>query len=64
MQHMDAPDWKVKIPDTSDWECALFGGHFGQGLVYAPTKGSEPNWFWRLMQFLAFGNRWRRSKGG
>lgn len=41
------------LPEPSDWECHLFGG-----LVWHPLKGQEPNAFWRLMQYLCFGNRW------
>lgn len=48
---MDPIEW-------SDWECQLFGGTT-HGLVWRPVKGDEPNWFWRWMQFIAFGNRWR-----
>ena len=51
----------LTVPEQSDWECGLFGSDFFvNGLVYIPAKGNEPNWFWRLMQYLIFGNRWRR----
>jgi len=47
--------------EYSDWECALFGGGFnGGGFVWVPNKGCVPNKFWRLMQFLVFGNEWRK----
>ena len=48
--------------ELSDWECQLFGT--GQhGFVYTPIKGHEPNWFWRWMQYICFGNKWvRRAK--
>lgn len=26
--------------------------------MWAPAKGKEPNFFWRWMQFICFGNRW------
>jgi len=61
MATVNIPDYRFRIPETGDWECALFGGHFGRDLVYIPTKGGESNRFWRLMQFLAFGNRWRKK---
>ena len=41
----------------SDWECRLFGGG-ERGLVWHPVKDTEPNWFWRKMQYLIFGNEW------
>jgi hypothetical protein len=44
-------------PEYSDWECQLFGTG-ENGIVYRPLKGKEPNWFWRWMQYLLFGNRW------
>lgn len=43
----------------SDWECALFGM---ESHTIRPKKGEVPNWFWRWMQFIAFGNRWRRRR--
>ena len=47
--------------EYSDWECALFGGGFN-GFVWVPNKGCVPNRFWRLMQFLVFGNKWRKKE--
>jgi hypothetical protein len=43
-------------PERSDWQCHLFGTQ--NEFVLRPLKGKEPNWFWRAMQFYAFGNRW------
>ena len=51
-----APATQWNIPEPSDWECELYGT--GRNMVFRPTKGNEPNWFWRQMQYLAFGNRW------
>ena len=48
----------LKNPEQSDWECELFG--VGRIMVLVPSKGKEPNSFWRLMQFLILGNRWKR----
>ena len=45
------------FPEPSEWECHLFGSG-ANGIVLTPNKGEEPNAFWRLMQYLAFGNRW------
>lgn len=46
-----------KEPELSDWSCYLFG--LGpRGLCFTPEKGKEPNAFWRLMQYICFGNEW------
>ncbi len=50
-----------RIPKPSDWECYLFGGG-PMGMVWNPTENEVPNWFWRKMQFLFFGNRWKKNK--
>ena len=55
------PDLNIlKLPEQSDWECEMFGT--GKCMVYRPTKGNEPNWFWRKMQYLCFGNKWVKRK--
>ena len=48
---------------VSKWRCYLFGGG-ESGLVWRPNEGDEPNWFWRWMQYLAFGNRWVHDDDG
>lgn len=48
------------LPEQSDWECELFGT--GQSLVLRPNKDKVPNWFWRQMQYLCFGNKWKKIK--
>jgi len=48
-------------PEYSEWKCHLFGGIDGDGLSWTPLKGCEPNWFWRKMQFVCFGNRWVKA---
>jgi hypothetical protein len=43
------------------WECELFGmpdGYFTLRLV----DGKQPNIFYRVMQRLLLGNRWKRIK--
>jgi hypothetical protein len=45
--------------ETSRWRCHMFGGHVG-GFIWRPYVGEVPNWFWRKMQFLCFGNRWEK----
>lgn len=54
----------IKLPEFSDWECYLFGGGdgFSFGLKWNPIKGHVPNFFWRWMQYLCFGHRWRKIK--
>jgi hypothetical protein len=47
------------VQEFSDWECELFGS--GQMIVLTPAKNNVPNRFWRLMQYLVFGNKWRKK---
>lgn len=49
-------------PPLSDWHCLLFGTTGTTGYAWTPIKGEEPNWFWRWMQYLCFGNRWVKDK--
>jgi len=51
---------QIQVPEYSEWNCYLFGATVGNGMAWRPTKGKHPNWFWRWMQFLCFGNRWVR----
>lgn len=51
----------VSPPKRSDWICYLFGTG-KDGLTLRPTKGHELNWFWRWMQYLCFGNEWKKEK--
>ena len=46
----------IETPEYSEWQCYVFG--MGTSLVVRPLKGEEPNWFWRKMQYLCFGNKW------
>jgi len=50
--------YNVNWPEPSNWECELFGT--GQSLVLRPNKDKVPNWFWRQMQYLCFGNKWKK----
>lgn len=52
------PVFSISLYENSEWYCHLFGGDDAYGLVWNPRKGDEPNWFWRKMQYLCFGNRW------
>jgi len=47
-------------PTPSGWECRLFGAADGDGLTWRPYEGNVPNFFWRFMQFVFFGNRWSK----
>ena len=48
----------IESPEYSEWQCHLFGGNSDNGISWRPLKGEEPNWFWRKMQYLCFGNKW------
>ena len=50
--------YELKLPQSSDWQCHLFGSTGSNGLTWTPREGCEPNWFWRKMQYLIFGNKW------
>ena len=53
-------DIYIKIePEKSEWTCHLFGG---SGIQWHPDKGDVPNFFWRWMQYLIFGNKWIKVK--
>lgn len=55
---------KVSIfsyPEPSGWKCEMFGTG-ENGMVFFPSKGSVPNAFWRLMQYLILGNKWKKIK--
>lgn len=52
----------ISEPELSGWVCYLFGNKPGKdGLVWKPYKGNSPCWFWREMQWLCFGNLWKRE---
>ena len=48
----------IQSPDYSEWQCHLFGSDGFGGIPWRPLKGQHPNWFWRKMQYLFFGNTW------
>ena len=45
----------ILIPEYSDWRCEMTSNFFIQ-----PLMGQEPNWFWRKMQYLVFGFKWKK----
>ena len=51
------PPITFEAPDYG-WECKLFGCE--EGIVLWRFEGEQPNAFWRLMQYLLIGNKWRR----
>lgn len=51
---------EIKMPEVheqSDWICELFG--VGHSFYMRPRKGKHPNFFWRWMQYIILGNKWR-----
>ena len=52
----------LKTPEYSEWICYLFGGEHDSGIGWRPLKGQHPNWFWRKMQYLMFGNNWVKDE--
>jgi len=50
----------LNIPRYSEWKCELFGTG-PTGIVFTPSEGNEPCWFWRWMQYICFGNKWVRK---
>ncbi len=50
----------VELPERSEWYCQLFG--MGEGLVFHPGENAIPNRFWRVMQYLFFGNKWIKEE--
>ena len=57
---MEPINYNINEYIPSGWACYLFGT--GEGIVLRPAKGFVPNWFWRKMQYLCFGNRWVKEK--
>ena len=53
---------KIETMENSDWRVELFGmGEYG--IVIHPAKQSPiPNFFWRWMQYICFGNKWIRKR--
>ena len=49
-------------PRSDEWQCYLFGSQECGGLVFHPIDGKHPNFFWRFMQYICFGNKWVRIK--
>lgn len=63
---MENDDLKVppgtnKPVEWSEWYCELFGAG-PTGISLNPRKGEEPNFFWRFMQYVCFGNKWKKRK--
>jgi hypothetical protein len=48
----------LDLHEYSEWQCHLFGSNSDNGISWRPLEGKEPNWFWRKMQYLCFGNKW------
>jgi len=53
----------VKTPESSEWQCYLFGNRPGSiGMIYIPPKGRVPNWFVRLAMRIFFDCLWVKNK--
>jgi len=59
-EHTIETKFDCKWPEYSEWTCHLFGGGTC-GITWTPLKGEHPNWFWRKMQYLCFGNKWEKK---
>ena len=42
------------IPENK-YECEMFGTD-----CWTWQSPTQPNWFWRWMQYICFGNKWRK----
>ncbi len=51
----------LELPKYSKWHCEMFGTG-PTGMVLRPEEGKEPNFFWRWMQYIIFGNKWIKDK--
>ena len=54
----------ITLEEHSEWKCYLFGHNIkGRNtIIWTPSKGCEPNWFWRKMQWLILGNKWVKGE--
>lgn len=50
---VDVSPHKIIQIEYSEWHC-----YITDNFVLRPEKGKEPIWFWRWMQYLAFGFKW------
>ena len=49
----------LKTPEPSEWRCYMFGNvPGGCGMVYRPSKGTEPSAFVRWMMKIFFACTW------
>lgn len=54
---------KIELTELPEWKCFLFGGtEKFSGICWLPPKGEHPNFFWRWMQYIFFGNKWVKIK--
>jgi len=54
-------EYKIPMPpELSDWQCQMFGSRNGNGIVYRPVKGDEPNAFQRWMSNVFFACKWEK----
>ena len=55
-------DYKIDVPEYSDWKCYLFGSTDVTGITYIPPKGKVPNWFVCWMMKICLGYTWIKEK--
>jgi hypothetical protein len=59
MSEIEEKEVIVMVENTHyTWKCYLFGKE--SAMVLSVKK--PPNFFWRWMQYLCFGNRWEKIK--
>lgn len=55
-------EFKLQLPEYSNWTCYLFGNRpGGSGLAYTPQKGQVPNRFVRFMMRICFDCYWVKT---
>ena len=50
----------VRAENPGKWYCEVFG--LGDLVHYYPDKNHVPNAWWRFMQYVIFGNKWKRIR--
>lgn len=51
-------EFKVIGRPKYTWECKLFGTIMDSCITLSVV--TPPNWFWRTMQYLILGNKWKK----
>ena len=57
--HSETRNWSITQTPVSEWRCYLFGNEVGgQGMVYTPAKGKEPNFVVRWLMKIMLACTW------